>query len=122
MALLRQRYPALEYKEEGCWIRIPSYPLPAGWNRTSTDVAFQIPASYLGTPPYGFYVPAGLLFNQAQPLNYTEPAPNQPPFQGTWGFFSWQVDGQWRATTDLVSGATLLNWVMGFTDRFRAGR
>lgn len=122
LELLRRRNPELEYKEEGRWIRIPSYPLPKGWNRVSTDVAFQIIAGYPGAPPYGIYVPAGLLFNQGRPDNYTEPAQTQPPFPGTWGVFSWQVDGQWRATTDLVTGSNLLNWVMGFADRFREGK
>lgn len=123
LALLRQRYPSLEYKEEGRWVRIPSYPLPEGWNLTPTDVAFQIPVGYPGTPPYGLYTPIGLLFKGERPNNYTEPAPNQPPFLGTWGVFSWMPDdGQWRATTDLLMGSNLLNWVTGFADRFRQGK
>jgi hypothetical protein len=123
LALLRQRYSNLEYKEEGRWIRIPSYPLPEGWNRSSTEVAFQIPVVYPGTPPYGIYTPAGLLFNGERPNNYTEPGPTQPPFPGTWGIFSWSpADGQWRPTVDLTTGSNLLNWVMGFADRFRQGK
>lgn len=123
LALLRQRYHDLEYKEEGHWIRIPSYPLREGWNRASTDVAFQIPVSYPGTPPYGIYTPAGLLFNGERPNNYTEPGSNQPPLPGTWGIFSWSpADGQWRPTADLSTGSNLLNWVIGFADRFREGK
>lgn len=124
LELLLQRYPDLEYKEEGQWIRIPSYPLPEGWNRSSTDVAFQIPvAGYPGVPPYGIYTPTGLLFKQTKPDNYTEPAPTQLPFPGTWGIFSWRPDdGQWRATADLMTGSNLLNWVTGFADRFREGK
>lgn len=120
--LLRRRYLDVEYKEGGQWFRIPSYPLPEGWNRPSTDVAFQISPVYPGTHPYGIYVPAGLLFNQVRPDNYTEPAQNKPPFPGTWGMFSWQVDGPWRATTDLVTGSNISNWVAGFADRFREGK
>lgn len=123
LALLRQRYPDLEYREDGRWVRVPSYRLPAGWNRASTDVAFQIPTGFPGTPPYGIYVPAGLTFNSAGLANYTEPAASQPPFGGTWGLFSWTtLDGQWRATADLIDGYTLLNWVTGFADRFREGK
>ena len=88
LALLRQRYGGLEYKEEGRWVRIPSYPLPEGWNRSSTEVVFQILIGYPGTPPYGIYTPAGLLFNKEPPNSYTEPASTQPPFPGTWGIFS----------------------------------
>lgn len=123
LELLRQRYHELEYKEEGRWVRISSYPLPEGWNRSSTEVVFQIPAGYPGTPPYGIYIPSGILFNQARPDSYSEPAPTQPPFPGTWGIFSWQpADGQWRATANLVTGSNLLNWVTGFADRFREGK
>lgn len=123
LALLRQRYPDLEYREEGSWIRIPSYLLPERWNRSSTEVAFQIPVSYPGTPPYGFYTPAGLLFNGEHPNNYTEPASTQPPFPGTWGIFSWSpAVGQWRPTADLTTGSNLLNWMRGFADRFREGK
>lgn len=123
LALLRQRFPDLEYREEGRWVRIPSYVLPSGWNRSVTDVALQIPVGFPGTPPYGIYTPAGLMFNGARPDNYNEPASTQPSFGGTWGLFSWTtLDGQWRATTDLVSGYTLLDWVIGFGNRFREGK
>lgn len=125
LTLLRERYPDLEYREEGRWVRVPRYPLPPGWNRAATDVAFQIPPAFPGTPPYGIYVPAGLTFNGARPDNYTEPASTQPPFDGTWGIFSWTtVDGQWRATAepDPIRGYTLLAWVNGFADRFREGK
>lgn len=125
LALLRQRYPQLEYREDGRWVRIPSYLLPPGWNHETTDVAFQIPPAFPGTPPYGIYVPAGLTFNGHPPDNYTEPASTQPPSGGTWGLFSWStVDGQWRATAepDPVKGYTLLAWVNGFANRFQEGK
>jgi hypothetical protein len=123
IALLRSRFPELEYWPEGQWVRIPFYPLPEGWKRNSTEVAFQIPASYPAGPPYGIYVPAGLLFQGARPDNYNEPAPTQPPFPGSWGIFSWStIDGQWRATADLSSGYNLMNWVRGFADRFHQGK
>jgi len=123
LALLRQRYGDLEYGEGGRWVRIPSYLLPEGWNRSSTEVVFQIPVGFPGTPPYGIYTPAGLLFNNERPNDYTEPASTQPPFSGTWGIFSWTPqDGQWGPTADIVSGCNLLNWVTGFADRFREGK
>jgi hypothetical protein len=122
LELLRQRFPGLEYKEDGRWVRVPLYPLPENWNRASTDVAFQIKVGYPGAPPYGIYALAGLTFNGSKPNDYTEPAPTQPPFEGTWGIFSWEpAPGEWRATTDLVTGSNLLNWVLGFGDRFREG-
>ncbi len=85
-------------------------------------MAFPIPVGYPGTPPYGIYVPAGILFNSMRPKDYTEPAPSQPPFGGTWGIFSWTLgDGQWRPAADAASGPNLVNWVLGFGVRFREG-
>ena len=123
LALIRQRFPDAEYREEGHWVRIPSYPMPEEWNRTATDVTFQIQNGHPGTPPYGIYVPSGIQFQGSPPGNYKEPADNQPPFDGTWGVFSWSLgDGQWRPAADVRKGSNLLNWVLGFAERFRAGR
>lgn len=123
LTLLRKHFPNLEYKEVGQWIRIPAYSLPEGWSNSLTDVAFQIPNGYPGASPYGIYTPSGLTFKRARPDSYTDPAPSQPPFAGTWAIFSWSPqDGQWRATADLLTGSNLLNWVLGFTDRFREGK
>lgn len=121
--LLRRRYPTLEYRDEGRWVRLPGYPLPDGWGAKCTDVAFQIPSGFPGAPPYAFYALAGLRFKGEVPQNYSEPAPTQPPFGGTWGVFSWAPDdGQWRPTADPVTGSNLANWASGFADRFREGR
>jgi hypothetical protein len=121
--LLRNRFAEVECRDEARWVRISAYPLPEGWNREATDVAFQVQVHHPGAPPYGIYVLAGLRFKGAPPDNYTEPAPNQPPFGGTWGILSWQPeDGQWRPTADIVGGSNLLNWVLGFAERFRQGR
>lgn len=123
LALLRSRYPDLEYRPDGRWIKIPKYPLTKDWNRSESDTAFQIPEGFPGVPPYGFYVPVGITCGGARPDSYTEPAATQPPFGGTWGFFSWTPeDGQWRATADPATGSNLLNWVIGFAQRFREGK
>ena len=122
LELLRTRYPDLQYKEAGRWVLLPAYTLTEGWNRSVTDIAFQILDGYPGTPPYAFHTSAGIRFNGNKPNNYQEPAQNVPPFPGEWGTFSWApLDGHWRATADLVTGSNLLNWVMGFTDRFKEG-
>jgi hypothetical protein len=124
LILLRKYFPNLEYREDGHWFRVPNYALPEGWNRESTDVAFQLPqAGFPGVPPYGIYAPSGLTFKGEKPENYTEPAPSQPPFGDNWGVFSWEPHpGEWRATSDLQSGSNLLNWVMGFKERFKEGK
>jgi hypothetical protein len=122
LALLRTRYPNLEYKSAGQWVRIPAYALPAGWAPASTDIAFTIPTGFPGTPPYGIYVPSGIRYKDATPQNYTEPAASAPPFPGGWGMFSWAPDdGAWRPTSSPRTGPNLLNYVQGFAVRFREG-
>lgn len=119
--LLKTIYPGLEVKDN--WVRIPDVKLPAGWNRSQTDVAFQIGDPFPGAPPYGLYVPAGLRFDSKIPDKYTEPASSIPPFAGSWAMFSWAVheDSDWRATADVRHGSNLLMWVRGFSQRFAEG-
>jgi hypothetical protein len=123
LALLRTRFDGVDYVAEGHWVRVKDYRvLHDGWSLGMTDVAFQIPVGYPATQPYGLYVPSGMRYSGSMPANYQEPAANQPPFGGTWGIFSWAPgDGQWRPTTNLVTGTNLLNFVLGFNDRFREG-
>ena len=120
MALIRQRFPDVVYQDEGRWVCLPSYPLPEGWNRESTDVAFQISEGYPAAPPYGFYVPSGISFQGSTPDNYTDPTASQPPFGGSWGFFSW-APIVWKPTADTLKGSNLLQWAKGFADRFQEG-
>ncbi len=122
IGLLKTRFPDLEYRPDGQWIRILEHPLPPGWNLSSTQLAFPIPVEYPGGPPYGIYVPSGIRFGNQSPNNYTDLAPTQPPFGGAWGIFSWTTqDGVWHATTDFTKGSNLLNWVLGFQRRFEEG-
>lgn len=123
LELLRGRWPSMEWADAERWVRIPRYPVPAeppAWNRRETDVAFQILNAHPGKPPYGLYVPVGIRFNGNLPANYQEPAANRPPFAGEWGVFSWTVE-DWRPHSDVRAGSNLVNWVAGFTHRFREG-
>lgn len=120
--LLRCEFDEVQYDSALQWVLLRPMALPADWNRTNTDVAFQVPPAYPGTPPYGFYVPAGLRYRQSVPSNYTEPAGNQPPFGGAWGMFSWgPSDGKWRATVDPRRGANLVSYARSFNNRFLEG-
>lgn len=120
LQLLRTRFPDLEFFQNGNWVRLRRYPLPEGWNRQTTDVAFQIVAPPQG--PYGIYVPAGLQFRGSKPNNYTEPATNLALTEETWGIFSWTFgDGEWQPATTAAGGSNYLNWALGFAARFAEG-
>jgi len=121
LALLRQLY-SIEYQPIGQWVKVYGYPVRAsGWNRAVTDVAFQVLPSY-PAQPYGFYVPVGIRCNDAVPQSYQEPSPNQPPFGGEWGMFSWAPDdGQWRPGATVRNGSNLVDWIRGFAQRFEGG-
>lgn len=120
--LLRRVFPNLQYQPSGHWVLLPGYEMPTGWNMTASDVAFQVSVSYPGTPPYGLYAPSGLRFKEAVPANYSDPAGTQPPFPGRWAVFSWQPDdGQWTPHAEPAKGTNLVNWALGFAQRFRQG-
>ena len=120
VALLRQRFPDLE--RQGDWILLHNYPMPPGWNREKTDVAFFIPPAYPGAPPYAFFVPTGLRFQETTPKEYKEQVNQKVPFEGVWAMFSWAPgDGQWLAKEQITAGSNLVNWSEGFASRFREG-
>lgn len=117
--LLRSRFP--EITRNGDWFLIPEYAVPANWAPEPTVVVFRAEVGYPGAPPYGFWVPFGTQCNNQKPGSYTEPAKNNPPFPGHWGFFSWSPHDQWQAKEPVVAGSTLLNWALGFRQRFEEG-
>jgi len=117
LALLSGKHPGLEVAPDGRWVKVPAYPLPQGWNRTTTDIAFRIVDPPAG--PYGIYVPSGLLFNGQRPNNYSEPVAGVP-FPGTWGVFSWTPEA-WTPGTTAKGGSNYFNWVGSFGARFREG-
>ncbi len=120
ISLLKSRSLNVTLNES--WVLITDYPIPPdkGWNRGKTDICFQIPPQYPGTPPYGFYIPAGIMCKGNVPKNYQPKANNIPPFNGEWGFFSTKAE-DWFASVDLLKGSNLFNFVMTFKERFKEG-
>jgi hypothetical protein len=117
--LLRMAYPDLEHTvvADVHWVRIPSYPVPAGWSHPQVQVACQIPPS-AGQAPYGFFVkPALRLSNGGVPSNYTASAAT--PWGGDWSMFSWSPLDNWVPKADISAGANMLNFVRSFADRLR---
>jgi hypothetical protein len=91
-------------------VTVPSVPLSAGWNQSSTDVSFVVPVGYPMARPDCFYGDVGLrLANGNLPMNA---APQQVPHSGeTRVWFSWHL-ATWNPTRD-----TLLTYVRVIQDR-----
>lgn len=119
MAILRRRHA--KARLENLWVLVPDYRMPSGWSSAVIDTAFHIRRGYPGSGLYGLYVPTGLQFNSEKPDSFTDPAPTQPPFGGTWAFFSWEAE-QWFPKANPEEGHNLLTWVEGFAKRFQQGK
>jgi hypothetical protein len=55
-AQLACAYPQLRVAEDGSWMLIPEFRLPAGWVPARTTVLIQVPLSYPECAPDGFYL------------------------------------------------------------------
>jgi hypothetical protein len=111
----------MEFREDGLWVFLPDYLVPTGWKHNKYAVCFQIRAGYPDISPYGINVSP--LPEREDGAALTDYAPNpdpKPPFEGTWGRFSWEIPG-WKATPDLASGSNLLNFVESIRKRFEEG-
>lgn len=120
--LLKSRYPEAQFREQGQWVLIPQYPVPiGGWDRRDYTICFQLRPGYPDIGPYGINVSPPPRASGQQGLgSYTDSPDPKPPFDGVWGRFSWELDG-WKATPDLISGCTLLNFVESIRKRFEQG-
>lgn len=123
LALLRTYFPQLEYREDGRWIRIPGYAVPADlWAPGQVTVACHFQPLHPGQAPYGIWVQPGLRLKTTGQLStdhYSEPA-GDIPLGGTWGKFSFSPVS-WHPTDDLASGDNMLNFILSFRDRLLAG-
>jgi hypothetical protein len=117
LALLRTRFPDLQF-DPGRWILLPAYHLPQGWTPPVIPIAFSVQASYPATPPYAFCVPEEVRFKEAVPGNST--APVSVPFPGSWRQISWTPES-WLPGAEPQTGSNLVQWALGFIQRFQEG-
>jgi hypothetical protein len=82
-------------------------PLPAGWNRPATDVAFVVPAGYPQAAPDCFWVNPGLALSHGGPPQNTgtNAAAGVP---GDWLWFSWHPQGWNSNSSDLSTYANVV--------------
>jgi hypothetical protein len=95
--LIKRHWPdatSVEAEDGRYWVRLESYPAPAGWTADATTVVFVIP-NEAAQAPYGFYVPRAFLLRSnghdiAPTSHYTREAQGVPDrFAGEWSMFSW---------------------------------
>ena len=123
--LLRKNFPHLEVREVNgtgsFWFLIAGFDIMVdGWSKRTIDMAFEATRGYPAAAPYGFYVRDGIRFNGAtMPQSYTEFV--TIPFEGNWGKFSWQVEGQWKPGASVNSGNNLAGFAETLQKRFKEG-
>ena len=120
VSLLIAAYPAMEWRPQDRWARIPTYRAPVAlWTLESFEVAFQLPAQLPGQAPYGFWVRPGLqLLAGGTVNNYSYPVTT--PFGAGWGQFSWAPE-IWQPGQTVRSGTNMLDFVKSFAARLREG-
>jgi hypothetical protein len=117
LRLLHHCWPSLVHAEGTNWCQIPGFTLPPGWNRTTVDVAFQIPAALPGQEPYAFWVRGGIvLASGALPTNYN--FPDSTPWGDQWGKFSWSLN-PWAPGAQPGDGTSMIDFVRSFTGRLQ---
>ena len=115
-ALLRQRYGDLEHGENLDWLIFKDFPLPAGWNKDTTELLVVIPAGYPTTAPDNFFVRNELRISDgSMPGNYSE---NQSVLGSSWAQFSFHAK-EWNPSPDLDDGDSLLTFMLAVERRLR---
>lgn len=118
IALVRKQYPGVRHDQNYDWVVVEEVPLPADYNRDTTDVLIVIPSGYPETPPDNFWVPSGLrLENDGQPDAFN---PNHRTHEGEeWDRFSWHEDDGWTPSEDIEDGSNLLTFMSTAEERLK---
>jgi hypothetical protein len=113
--LVESKLGDLEVSPNWDWFVVANWPLPAGWNKTTTSLLILVPPGYPVTPPDNFYTDPDLrLAGGAQPGNTS--ASNQ--IGRDWLQFSFHVEGgHWHPHADVLSGHNLLTFLEGVRQR-----
>lgn len=108
---------------EGDWFCIPDDERARrlGWGPDPFPVAFHAQPGHPGQAAYGIYVSSKANVNGAVPTNFQPVASNKPPFPGSWGVLSWTHQSPWVARTTVHESTNLLNFAIGFEERFKQG-
>lgn len=110
--LLARHFGEVEYDEEdGQWLYVPHFSLPAGWDRPATGLMWVLPGSYPHLPPDGFYIDRYLRTHRGQRIgHYFEERGTYNPYADKgWAWFCIHLErGAWRPAADVMRGDSLL--------------
>ena len=80
-------------------VLLPGWPLPAGYNRTSSDLLIRLQAGYPDVPPDMWWFAPFVLFSDGSAVPATEV--REPHLGRTWQRWSRHLQAdQWRAGID----------------------
>lgn len=113
---LAERHPGTTWVDRGAnglLVTIPNFALPAGWNKSATQIRFLVPQGYPYSRPDCFWA-AGDLRVQGQP-NPPHASQNNPivPENAGMVWFSWHLQ-HWNPNRD-----DLFSWVACMRDRLQ---
>ena len=110
--LLAEQYGVIDYDDEdGDWVHIPYFALPAGWDRQTTGLLIKLPRGYPHVPPDGFHIDRYLRTQDGRRVeHYFEEQGGYNPYADRgWGWFCIHLNqGRWRPTSDVGQGDNLL--------------
>ena len=114
--LLKLKYPELQHGDQLNWVLIPKYPLPDLYNKSQTQLLWNVPPGYPQTAPDDFFVDGDLrLKNGNPPASFNQGANSSSgpaPIAGNWGWVSWHPEqGKWQPAAEIEKGDNLLTFL-----------
>ena len=112
MAFGRVNYDANRYT----WVHIPSFRLPPGWKKATTQILILLPAAYPQVGPDGFYLDQKLRDRWGRaPGHYFEKGEHSKHARLGWAWFCLHQEpskrGGWEASSNVMEGDNLLKYV-----------
>jgi hypothetical protein len=109
--LLARQFGVVDYDDEdGRWVSIERFPLPAGWDRRATGLLLVLSKEYPHVPPDGFYIDRFIRTRSGRCVDhYFEERDRLNPYADRgWGWFCIHLTRRaWRPTCDVVHGDNL---------------
>jgi hypothetical protein len=108
-----------ETPDDYSWFVIRHYPLPDGWNKTTTQILILLPPGYPETPPDNFYTDLDLRL-AGEGDRRAEGGTDGPSHQGRqWQQFSWHFvePAEWQPQAEIERGHNLLTFMNGVVQR-----